>query len=625
MQRNSIVKIIAVLLISISISLKSYSQLSESFSDISTLPASGWVQQNNSQPLGSTAWMQGAVGSPFLPYSAPGFIAANFKNTSGTGTISNWLITPIVPVQNGAKIVFRTRSASINFPERLQVRVSTNGNSSNVGTTSTSVGDFTTLILDINPGYGNLYPDTWTYYEQTISGIPAAAMGRVAFRYFVENGGPGGENSNYIGIDNFIYVPVGCGQPTGFTVNPTATTASFSWDETGTNVLEYGPAGFTPGTGLTAGVGGTAVTAIVSPLATGGFLPSTNYTAYLRKNCGAGVFSLNTLATNFTTRIINDECNGAVNLTPVAGIFTNPGLQSFNNTTLSAVPVSCGVLPGTPKDIWYKFTTDNDGIPNETLVLSVVPRAGTDVAIAAYTGVCGGVLTEAGCSNTGTASATEILTLNNVGDNVTYYLRVNNVDGIGLNFTINITGSVLPLTLLNFNGHINNGNAVLDWQTTNEINTLSFTIERSTDGKAYNTVGNVTANNTSGDNFYSYTDNNIDNLNSAEVYYRLKQNDRDGNSNYSKVVVLKLNSNMAFQVYPNPVADKLNIVVNSPKRQSVQIIIIDNKGSLLQQNERQLVTGSNVFSLPVTQLATGAYLIKITGENINEHLVFIKK
>ena len=88
------------------------------------------------------------------------------------------------------------------------MRLSSNGSSTNVGSTPTDVGDFSTVLLTINP---NLvvggYPDTgWKQYNIP---IPAgAAAGRIAFRYYVTNGGPGGINSNYIGVDEFSYESV---------------------------------------------------------------------------------------------------------------------------------------------------------------------------------------------------------------------------------------------------------------------------------------------------------------------------------------------------------------------------------------------------------------------------------
>ncbi len=97
------------------------------------------------------------------------------------------------------------------------MRLSRNGASTDVGTSATSVGDFTALLLDINPTYTTTgYPTQWKKYTVTISGGPAISSGRFAFRYFVVNGGPDGVNSSGIGIDAVDYKPYGCGIPTNF-------------------------------------------------------------------------------------------------------------------------------------------------------------------------------------------------------------------------------------------------------------------------------------------------------------------------------------------------------------------------------------------------------------------------
>lgn len=56
----------------------------------------------------------------------------------------------------------------------------------------------------------NVYPQVWTQYTITFSGLPAPTSGRLAFRYFVTNGGPSGANSDYIGVDNVVYTPYVC-------------------------------------------------------------------------------------------------------------------------------------------------------------------------------------------------------------------------------------------------------------------------------------------------------------------------------------------------------------------------------------------------------------------------------
>ena len=166
------------------------------------------MQTNHSAAVGTTSWFQGnSTVFPAQSGAATSYIGANFNNTTGTNTISNWLLTPPVALQNGATMTFYTRTVDAPmFPDRLQVRMSTNGASSNVGTTATDVGDFTTLLLDINPTYTTTgYPNVWTQFTVTVSGVPSPTTGRLAFRYFVENGGPTGANSDYIGIDTFQF------------------------------------------------------------------------------------------------------------------------------------------------------------------------------------------------------------------------------------------------------------------------------------------------------------------------------------------------------------------------------------------------------------------------------------
>lgn len=222
---------------------------SEGFDDITNLPGNGWVQTNNSDPLGTTSWFQGNDGVfPAQSGAATSYIAANFQNAAGVGTVSNWLLTPEINLENNATLTFYTRSTdSGTFPDRLEVRMSTAGSSSDVGSTSTSVGDFTNLLLEINPTLTpGGYPNTWTEFTVTVSGLGAPTTGRLAFRYFVTNSGPSGSNGDYIGIDTVDYTlpPSGCDIPSDLpwvTVNPisgtvpavSSTSVDVTFDSTG--------------------------------------------------------------------------------------------------------------------------------------------------------------------------------------------------------------------------------------------------------------------------------------------------------------------------------------------------------------------------------------------------------
>lgn len=122
-------------------------------------------------------------------------------------TISNWLITPDITVQNGDIVTFYSRKGTdgtTDYPDRLELRMSSGATVLPSGG-SAGVGSFTTVCLTINPALaaGFVYPKTWTQYSYTVSGLSGLTPVKFAFRYYVTNGGPSGANSDIIGIDTF--------------------------------------------------------------------------------------------------------------------------------------------------------------------------------------------------------------------------------------------------------------------------------------------------------------------------------------------------------------------------------------------------------------------------------------
>lgn len=196
------------------------STLNEGFDNIALLAGSGWHWTNLSSPVGALSWFQGTATTatptpgPFNAHlgAANAYIAANFNSTGSTGTISNWLMTPELDFGRDSTFTFWTRKPTIgagqtDYPDRLEIRLSTAGGSTNAGATATTTGDFTTLLLSVNPTLiTGVYPQVWTQYTITnAEGLPRNGTGRIAFRYFVTGAGSLGTNSDYIGIDTVSY------------------------------------------------------------------------------------------------------------------------------------------------------------------------------------------------------------------------------------------------------------------------------------------------------------------------------------------------------------------------------------------------------------------------------------
>jgi hypothetical protein len=136
------------------------------------------------------------------------YLAMNYRNVNRFGpsdTTSTWLISPVIPLQDRTMISFYTRTIEGSiFPDRLILRLSTNGSSVDVGEGANGVGDFQTLLLDINPNYEmGGYSEEWTLYELELKGF-GGGPGRLAFHYFNQSMNT---NGHYIGIDTFASIP----------------------------------------------------------------------------------------------------------------------------------------------------------------------------------------------------------------------------------------------------------------------------------------------------------------------------------------------------------------------------------------------------------------------------------
>ena len=163
-----------------------------------------------------------------------------------------------------------------------------------------------------------------------------------------------------------------------------------------------------------------------------------------------------------------------------------------------------------------------------------------------------------------------------------------------------VYGTPLPLKILSFSGNVNGNTSILKWETTNEINTKQFEIERSNNGINFFGAGNVVANNGTGNNLYSFTDN----LMQAGIYfYRLKIIDIDGKFSFSNIIKLSNYRDDQFHVFPNPATDLITLN-GLQKKGTVQIIDLD--GKIL----KQLIVTAQTQTVNMKDYPSGLYLIK---------------
>ena len=105
-------------------------------------------------------------------------------------------------------------------------------------------------------------------------------------------------------------------------------------------------------------------------------------------------------------------------------------------------------------------------------------------------------------------------------------------------------------------------------------------------------------------------------------YYRLKQQDIDGNFKYSEVRFVDLNREKAITAYPNPVQDVLNINLGTYVFKHAVLRITDMSGRVLRQ---EVISGSGSVSFSAKNLSPGVYAADLTEDAVAVKFRFVKQ
>ncbi len=187
------------------------------------------------------------------------------------------------------------------------------------------------------------------------------------------------------------------------------------------------------------------------------------------------------------------------------------------------------------------------------------------------------------------------------------YVTTPGLSNISLDeLTLTSNGAVLPLQWISLNATRNNALSLITWTTAQEVNCKYYQVQKSTDTRSWQNVGNSVAahNSASGFNNYSLTDATfLDGI----AYYRIVLMDVNGKTSYSTIVSVKDISNNQVVVYPNPVTDVVNVRV-SGNSLIKRVKVFDAAGKLLIIKEG---SNSNVYSFNVSALASAFYMMSI--------------
>jgi photosystem II stability/assembly factor-like uncharacterized protein len=170
-------------------------------------------------------------------------------------------------------------------------------------------------------------------------------------------------------------------------------------------------------------------------------------------------------------------------------------------------------------------------------------------------------------------------------------------------FTTTIS-SALPVTLLDFSGRLSQDEVVLNWSTSQEINSKDFTLEKSTDGHTYYPICVVkAAGNSSSTRTYSFTDRQVLSLN----YYRLRMSDMDGKQRVSNVVLIRTGGGQNLHVVNNPFRSYLDLRLAKPAK-TVRLQLVNTAGAVVADKTFNGSYSQLRWEVP-SSLSAGTYVL----------------
>ncbi len=184
--------------------------------------------------------------------------------------------------------------------------------------------------------------------------------------------------------------------------------------------------------------------------------------------------------------------------------------------------------------------------------------------------------------------------------------------------------SALPVELIGFEARVNSDNQVeLDWATASELNNDYFLIERSRDGAVWEVIAQVAGNGTTSQAMhYSTIDKEPY---QGRSYYRLQQVDFDGTTAYSDLVNVKIELLAGFNLFPNPVVDKLKISFTEQVYDKIHLRICNSIGQVIVEKNFDAHAVNGVITInEVAGFEDGVYHVAIfMGKDSFTH-TFIK-
>jgi endoglucanase len=172
----------------------------------------------------------------------------------------------------------------------------------------------------------------------------------------------------------------------------------------------------------------------------------------------------------------------------------------------------------------------------------------------------------------------------------------------------NTPGATLPLHILSLRATQSNNITNLHWEVVVPNNSKSFTVQRSPNGRDFESVQTIAA--IAGQKNYSAQDPSTK---SKDIYYRIKETDANEQVYYSNILRVGTEAKQQVSIYPNPARDFITLNGVAEKAGPVSVKIYDAKGQLVLSSSWTQPAGSFARRIETQTLTKGIYWLSVSG------------
>jgi hypothetical protein len=184
--------------------------------------------------------------------------------------------------------------------------------------------------------------------------------------------------------------------------------------------------------------------------------------------------------------------------------------------------------------------------------------------------------------------------------------------------TLDESGSPLPVDWTHFEATAIEGKVELNWGTATETNNEYFQVQRSTDLNEWENLERVEGAGTTLEQqeYIAYDNAPINGV----AYYRVKQVDFDGTTDYTQVRQVDLSGAISNTIevnssYPNPFTNELFIDISVPSAGEYIFEITNSSGTIIQQRTETIYnTNYQAVFNNLVSLNPGVYFVRIRNE-----------